>query len=159
MPVQHVAPAIPVGINLNKDGIPDVLQQPQVSHAAPIQHTALAQKRTQVNHAAQARNELGLHSRRLSALTCKFAVIRSPSSLPSLHPQLPPTQEGVGERCGRADTMDRDAKLLFNDCFLIFPLCFFSREAHTSLSPKRGPPPPLNLLGPVPLQANPLWAS
>ena len=38
VPVQHAAPTIPVaGINLNRDGIPNVRQQPHVSLAAPTQ--------------------------------------------------------------------------------------------------------------------------
>ena len=55
VPVQHAVPTLPVaGINLNRDDIPDVLQQPQVGFAAPTQNGASVPFRAQVNHATQA---------------------------------------------------------------------------------------------------------
>ena len=50
VPVSYGAATMTVtNVDLNRDNIPDVLQQPQVSYAAPVQFSASA-----VSHAAPA---------------------------------------------------------------------------------------------------------
>eukprot|EP00450_Noctiluca_scintillans_P006937 CAMPEP_0194482984 /NCGR_PEP_ID=MMETSP0253-20130528/4720_1 /TAXON_ID=2966 /ORGANISM="Noctiluca scintillans" /LENGTH=66 /DNA_ID=CAMNT_0039322577 /DNA_START=35 /DNA_END=231 /DNA_ORIENTATION=+ len=49
------APTMTVtGVDLNRDGIPDVLQQPQLGYGAPMQYGAPVQYGGPVNYAAQA---------------------------------------------------------------------------------------------------------
>ena len=58
-PVHHAAPTMTVtGIDLNRDGIPDVLQQPKVGYAAPMQYGAPVQHGGPVSHAAALQNTM-----------------------------------------------------------------------------------------------------